>query len=107
MLPNDRARSAAPAGRNWLAGATGFFKRAPLPLKIGLIVLAIVLCGPEIGLVLLAAMAYAVYAVVKGRPTLLASLSVAVWGLVGAGLAGNASQWLYLLLILPFAVALA
>ena len=85
MLPNDRAQPAAPAVPGRLARALGSFRRAPLPLKIGLIVLAIILCGPEIGIVLLAAMAYGVYAVIKGRRSLLASLSVAVWGLVAAG----------------------
>ena len=107
MLPNDRVQPAAPAVPGRLARVLNAFRRAPLPLKIGLIVLAIILCGPEIGIVLLAAMVYAVYAVVKGRPTLLASLSVAVWGLVAAGFAGASTSWLYLLLILPFAVAVA
>jgi SpoVK/Ycf46/Vps4 family AAA+-type ATPase len=107
MLPNDRAQPAAPAVPGWLGRVAGAFRRAPLWLKIGLIVLAVILCGPEIGIVLLAAMAYAVYAVIKGRRSLLASLSVAVWGLVAAGAAGTSSSWLYLLLILPFVVAVA
>jgi len=107
MLPNDRAQSAAPAVPNRLARVFGVFQRAPLPLKIGLIVLAVILCGPEIGILLLAAMAYAVYAVVKGRRSVLASVSVAVWGLVGAGVAGTSTSWIYLLLILPFVVAAA
>ena len=91
MLPNDRAQPAAPAVPGRLARALGSFRRAPLPLKIGLIVLAIILCGPEIGIVLLAAMAYGVYAVIKGRRSLVASVSVAVWGLVAAGAAGASS----------------
>ena len=107
MLPNDRVQPAAPAVPGRLTRVLNAFRRAPRPLKIGLIVLAIILCGPEIGIVLLAAMVYAVYAVVKGRTTLLASLSVAVWGLVAAGFAGASTSWLYLLLILPFAVAVA
>ena len=105
MLPNDRAQPAAPAVPGRLARALGSFRRAPLPLKVGLVVIAIVLCGPEIGIVLLAAMAYGVYAVIKGRRSLLASLSVAVWGLVAAGLAGASSSLSFLLLILPFALA--
>ena len=107
MLPNDRVQPAAPAVPGRLTRVLNAFRRAPRPLKIGLIVLAIILCGPEIGIVLLAAMVYAVYAVIKGRTTLLASLSVAVWGLVAAGFAGASTSWLYLLLILPFAVAVA
>lgn len=107
MLPNDRAQSAAPALPTRLARVFGVFRRAPLPLKIGLIVLAVILCGPEIGILLLAAMAYGVYAVIKGRRTVLASVSVALWGLVGAGLAATSSSWLSLLLLLPFVVAAA
>jgi len=107
MLPNDRAQPAAPAVPGRLARALGSFRRAPLPLKIGLIVVAIVLLGPGVGIVLLAAMAYGVYAVIKGRRSLPASLSVAVWGLVAAGLAGISSSLIYLLLILPFVLAVA
>src|ERR1700744_373433 len=105
MLPNDRAQSAAPAVPNRLARVFGVFRRAPLPLKIGFVVLAIILCGPGIGALLLAAMAYGVYAVVKARRSVLASVCVAVWGLIGAGLAGTSSSWIYLLLIMPFAIA--
>ena len=89
MLPNDRAQSAAPAVPNRLARVFGVFRRAPLPLKIGFVVLAIILCGPEIGILLLAAMAYGVYAVVKARRSVLASVCVAVWGLIGAGVASR------------------
>ncbi|HEY6502092.1 MAG TPA: AAA family ATPase, partial [Streptosporangiaceae bacterium] len=105
MLPNDRAQSAAPAVPNRLARVFGVFRRAPLPLKIGFVVLAIILCGPEIGILLLAAMAYGVYAVVKARRSVLASVCVAVWGLVGAGVAGTSSSWIYLLLVMPFVIA--
>ncbi len=105
MLPNDRAQSAAPAVPNRLARVFGVFRRAPLPLKIGFVVLAIILFGPEVGILLLAAMAYGVYAVVKARRTVLASVCVAVWGVVGAGLAGTSSSWIYLLLIMPFVIA--
>src|SRR6201995_5464647 len=105
MLPNDRAQSAAPAVPNRLARVFGVFRRAPLPLKIGFVVLAIIFFAPEIGILLLAAMAYGVYAVVKARRSVLASVCVAVWGLVGAGLAATSSSWIYLLLIMPFVIA--
>src|SRR4030088_234888 len=100
MLRNDGAQPAAPAVTSRLARGRDAFRRAPLPLKIALAVLAIVLAGPELGIVLLAAMGYAVFAVIQGRRSLIASLSVAVWGLVVAGLAGTSSHWFYLLLIL-------
>src|SRR6201996_1140004 len=105
MLPNDRAQSAAPAVPNRLARVFGGFKRAPLPLKIGFVLLAVIFFAPEIGVLLLAAMAYGVYGVVKARRTVLASVCVAVWGLIGAGLAGTSSSWIYLLLIMPFVIA--
>jgi SpoVK/Ycf46/Vps4 family AAA+-type ATPase len=107
MLPNDRAQSAAPAVRNRLAGVFGFFRQAPLPIKIGLIVLAVILAGPEAGILLLAGMAYGVYAVIKGRRTVLASLAVALWGVVAAAVGRTHGSWFFLLLVLPFAVAAA
>ena len=105
MLPNDRAQSAAPAVPNRLARVFGVFRQAPLPLKIGLIVLAIILSGPEAGILLLAGMAYGVYAVIKGRRTVLASLAVALWGVVGAVVGRTHGSWFFLLLLLPFVVA--
>src|ERR1700743_2694268 len=105
MLPNDRTQSAAPAVPNRLARVFGVFRRAPLPLKIGFVVLAIIFFGPEVGILLLAAMAYGVYPVGKARRTVLAPVCVAVWGVVGAGLAGTSSSWIYLLLIMPFVIA--
>jgi len=107
MLPNDRAQSAAPAVRNRLAGVFGFFRQAPLPIKIGLIVLAVILAGPEAGILLLAGMAYGVYAVIKGRRTVLASLAVALWGVVAAAVGRTHGSWFFLLLVLPFVVAAA
>jgi SpoVK/Ycf46/Vps4 family AAA+-type ATPase len=106
MLPND-AKAAVPGVTSRLNRVRDVFRRAPLPVKIAAVALAIILCGPEIGIVLLAAMGYAVYALIQGRRSLLASLSVAVWGLVAAGLAGSGSHWFYLLLILPFFLAAA
>src|ERR1700760_2175190 len=105
MRPNDRAQSAAPAVPNRLARVFGVFRRAPLPLEIGFVLLALIFFAPETGALLLAARAYGVYGVVKARRTVLASVCVAVWGLVGAGVAGISSSWIYLLLVMPFAIA--
>jgi SpoVK/Ycf46/Vps4 family AAA+-type ATPase len=105
MLPNDRAQSAARAVPNRLARVFGVFRQAPLPIKIGLIVLAVILAGPEAGILLLAGMAYGVYAVVKGRRTVLASLAVALWGVVGAAVGRTHGSWFFLLLVLPFVIA--
>src|ERR1700759_121779 len=107
MLPNDRAQSAAPAVRNRLAGVFGFFRQAPLPIKIGLIVLAVILAGPEAGILFLLGLAYGVYAVFRGRRPVLASLAVALWGLAGAAVGRTHGSWFFLLLVLPFVVAAA
>jgi SpoVK/Ycf46/Vps4 family AAA+-type ATPase len=105
MLPNDRAKSVARAVPNRLTRVFGVFRQAPIPIKIGLIVLAVILAGPEAGILLLAGMAYGVYAVVKGRRTVLASLAVALWGLVGAVAGRTHDSWFFLLLVLPFVIA--
>jgi SpoVK/Ycf46/Vps4 family AAA+-type ATPase len=107
MLPNDGAKPAAPAVTSRFTRVLDAFRRAPLPLKIALVAVAVILCVPELGIVLLVAMGYGVFAVIQGRRSLIASMSVAVWGLVAAGLAGTSSHWLYLLLILPFVIAAA
>jgi SpoVK/Ycf46/Vps4 family AAA+-type ATPase len=104
MLPNDGAKPAASAVTSRLTRVRDAFRRFPLPLKIALVAVVVIFCAPELGIVLLIAMGYAVLAVIQGRRSLIASLSVAVWGLVAAGLAGTSSHWLYLLLILPFVI---
>jgi SpoVK/Ycf46/Vps4 family AAA+-type ATPase len=107
MLPNDTAQPAAPAPPGWRTRVLGVFRRASLPLKIALAVVVVVFFPAVFGIVLLVAMGYAVVAVVQGRRGVVASLSVAVWGLVAAGLAGTTSSWLYPLLVLPFVIAAA
>jgi SpoVK/Ycf46/Vps4 family AAA+-type ATPase len=102
MLPNDRAQSAAPAVPHRLARVFGVFRRAPLPLKIGLVVLAIILLPPSAGFLYLGAMGYGIYAVAKGYRTVWASLAVALWGVDGAVIARTNGSWFVLLLILPF-----
>ncbi|MBV9207399.1 MAG: AAA family ATPase [Actinobacteria bacterium] len=86
------------------------YRWAPTWLKV-VVVAAAVVCFPvTLGLIVLAALIYAVVAVVQGLRTLGASLSVAVWGLavfsaLGSGIGDR--TWLYSLLLLPFVVALA
>jgi SpoVK/Ycf46/Vps4 family AAA+-type ATPase len=108
MLPNDTAQPAAPALPGWRTRVLGVFRRAPLPLKIALAVLAVIFFPAVLGGILLAAMVYAVVAVVQGRRSITASLSVAVWGfVVASALAGIYRGWLYPLLVLPFVIAAA
>src|SRR6202040_2119355 len=69
---------------------------------------AILFFPVTLGLIILAALVYAVVSVVQGRRTAGASASVAVWGLVVfSALSGANRTWLSSLLLLPFAVALA
>src|ERR1700749_3277860 len=105
MLPNDRAQSAAPAVPNRLARVFGVFRRAPLPLEIGFVLLAIILLPPSAGFLYLGAMVYGVYAVAKGYRTVWASLAVALWGADGAGFARTNGSWFVLLLVMPFVIA--
>src|SRR6266571_5176356 len=61
-----------------------------------------------LSVVLVAALAYAPYAVFAGRSGVAASLSVAVWGVtLVTGLSGGQQPWLVALLVLPFAAVAA
>ena len=108
MLPNDRAQPAAPDKPSWGARLLRAHRRAPTWLKVAVIAAAVLFFPVTLGLILLAALVYAVVAVVQGRPTAGASASVAVWGLAAFSAFSSSNRtWLYSLLLLPFAVALA
>ncbi len=88
------------------------FSAAPLLLKI-LMLVALVFVFPTalvilIPVALLAGLVYAPFAVSAAHRGVLASLAVAVWGLVlVSGLSGGYKPWLAALLVLPFVVAAA
>jgi len=84
------------------------FSVAPLIVKI-LMVAALVFFFPAVvGILVVAALVYAPFAVSAAHRSVVASLSVAVWGLaVVTGLSGGYKPWLALLLLLPFAVVAA
>ena len=108
MLPNDRAQPAAPDKPSWGARLLRAHRRAPTWLKVAVIAAAVLFFPVTLGLILLAALVYAVVAVVQGRPTAGASASVAVWGVAAFSAFSSSNRtWLYSLLLLPFAVALA
>src|SRR5258708_244676 len=94
----------------WRIGAGGLvrirrgFAAAPLIIKI-LLVAALVFFFPAVvGVLVLAALVYAPFALSACRRSVFASLSVAVWGLAGlSGLPRGYSPWLSLLLGLPLA----
>src|SRR5580692_5941817 len=108
MLPNDRAQPAAPEKPSWGARLMRAQRRAPTWLKVVVVATAVLFFPVTLGLIILAALIYAVVAVVQGRRTVGASASVAVWGLAVFSAVSSANRtWLYSVLLLPFAVALA
>ena len=108
MLPNDRAQPAADDKVSWGARLLRAQRRAPTWLKITAAAVAVLFFPVTLGLIILAALVYAVVSVVQGRRTAGASASVAVWGLVAFTAFSNGNRsWLFSLLLLPFVVALA
>src|SRR5712691_11529348 len=108
MLPNDRAQPTARDKPSWGARLLRTHRRAPTWLKVAVIAAAVLFFPVTLGLIILAALVYAVVSVVQGRRTVGASASVAVWGLaVFSALSSGNRTWLYPLLLLPVAVALA
>jgi SpoVK/Ycf46/Vps4 family AAA+-type ATPase len=81
------------------------FAAAPMIIKI-LLVAALVLFFPAVvGLLVLAGLVYAPFALSGAHRSVMASLSVAVWGVaLVSALSGGYQSWLALLLLLPFAV---
>jgi SpoVK/Ycf46/Vps4 family AAA+-type ATPase len=108
MLPNDRAQPAARDKPSWGARILRAHRRAPTWLKVVVVAAAVLFFPVTLGLIVIAALIYAVVAVVQGRRTAGASASVAVWGLaIFSALSSGNRSWLYSLLLLPFVVALA
>ena len=71
-------------------------RRAPTWLKVIVVAAAVLFFPVTLGLIILAALIYAVVAVVQGRRTVGASASVAVWGVaVFFGLSSGNRTWLY------------
>src|SRR5512142_852592 len=104
MLPNDRAQPASPDKPSWGNRAMQTYRRLPFWLKVVAAIAAIPLAGP----IILAALVYGVVAVVQGRRTVGASLAVALWGLCVFAVASRGDRtWLYSVILLPFAIALA
>jgi SpoVK/Ycf46/Vps4 family AAA+-type ATPase len=81
---------------------------APLAVKIALTAALILFFPVVLSLLLVAALAYAPFAVVARRRDLAASMSVAVWGVaLITGLSGGERPWLAAVIALPFAVVAA
>ena len=114
-MRTDQGSLSLPGRRIVQGGVTRIrriFSAAPLLLKV-LMLAALVLLLPfglaiVFPVLLLAALVYAPFAVSAAHRTVLASLSVAVWGLAFvSGVSGGYRPWLALLLLLPFVVVLA
>jgi SpoVK/Ycf46/Vps4 family AAA+-type ATPase len=108
MLPNDRARPAAPDKPSLGTRTLRAYRRAPAWLKVAVVAAAVLFFPVTLGLLILAALVYAIVAVVQGRRTVGASVSVAIWGVAIFSALGTGNRtWFYSLLLLPFAVVLA
>jgi hypothetical protein len=107
MLPDDRAQPAARDKPSWGARLVYALRQAPTWLKVVAGTAAILFAPVTLGLIVLAALVYAVLAVAQGRRTVGASASVAVWGVALFSALGVSNRtWLYSLLLLPVVVAL-
>ncbi len=111
MRTEDRSPS-LPGWRMVQGGVTRirrWFSAAPLIVKILLVVALIFLSPAVLSVALVGGLIYAPFAVAAGHRSVVASLSVAVWGLaLVSGLSGGSnSSWFGLLLLLPFVVVAA
>ena len=108
MLPNDRAQPAAPDKPSWGSRLLRVYRRAPAWLKVAVVAIAVVFSPATLGLIILAALIYAVVSVVQGRRTRGATASVALWGVVVFVAAGSQDlSWIFSVTLMPVAVALA
>jgi SpoVK/Ycf46/Vps4 family AAA+-type ATPase len=113
MLPSDRAQPATRDKPSWpsriLARVLTGFRRSPWWVKALLIVALLLFSEAWIPIVFLAALVYAVVAVVQGHRSWWASASVAAWGIAvftGVYSGGGRSLW-FALMLLPIGAALA
>ncbi len=108
MRPHKESWQGNNPAQGWFKRARVVLRTAPFGLKIILLVVAVMAAILIAPFLLLATLGYAIIAVLEGRRSVMASVSVAVWGLavVSVG-AGAYRTWLIPLLVLPFAVALA
>jgi len=103
MLPNDRAQPAARDKPSWPGRILRWVARAPLIIKLVILVAAFFLSP----ILLLFALASGVVAVVQGRPGRAAAFAVATWVFPAAFFSQVHRLWMIALLFLPFAVAWA
>src|SRR5215469_12767876 len=112
MRSPERRRSqpalpGAQAAASWLARIRRVTASAPLPVKIGVVAIAIVCAAPLLPVLFLVALVCAPYALYTGHRSVMSTVSVALWGVVAiaAGAPGAAAEPRYLLLLLVAATA--
>jgi SpoVK/Ycf46/Vps4 family AAA+-type ATPase len=110
MRAKDGSRPVMRMARERVDHLRGALRAAPPPAKaamtVALVLIALFLSPVVFVVLLVGALVYGPVGVWLGRESVVASLSVAVWGLaVVTGLAGHSSGSLALLLLLPFVVA--
>ena len=101
-------RSGPHQARDWYYRARGAVHRAPPGMKLLLVALFAAIAITISPLLLLAALGYGIVALIEGRRSVAASVSVAVWGVAVISVSsGGYRTWLLPVLVLPFAVAAA
>jgi SpoVK/Ycf46/Vps4 family AAA+-type ATPase len=108
VRPQERSLSGNHPAQDWLNRARSGFARAPVGLKVVLLLLAVIVGAFASPFLLLATLGFAIVAVLEGRASVAASVSVATWGLVAVcfGAAGHPG-WLLPLVVLPFVLVAA
>jgi SpoVK/Ycf46/Vps4 family AAA+-type ATPase len=110
-MRTDDGSPSLPGWRTVQGGAARIrrgFSAAPPVVKIFLLVALVFLSPAVLSILLVGGLIYAPFAVVASRRGVLASLSVAVWGLaLVSGLASGSDSSFGLLLLLPFVVVAA
>ena len=108
MRAHEKSWPGSRPAENWLNRARSGFARAPFGLKIIVLVAFVIFAALATPFILLAALGFGIIAMLQGRRSVAASVSVAVWGIVGVTVgAGAHASRLFPLLVLPFAVVAA
>jgi SpoVK/Ycf46/Vps4 family AAA+-type ATPase len=107
-MPSPQQQPAVPgpaAARSWLTRIRQAITTAPIWVKILLVALVVIFAVPLVSIALVVALGYAPYALATGQRSVLASVCIALWGVVAvAAVAHGAAEPRYLLLLLPVAV---
>jgi SpoVK/Ycf46/Vps4 family AAA+-type ATPase len=107
-MPSPEQQPAVPgpaAARSWLTRIRQAITTAPVWVKILLIALVVVFAVPLVSVALVVALGYAPYGLATRQRSVLASVCIALWGIVAvAAVAHGAAEPRYLLLLLPVAV---